>query len=482
MAKVWMWLGMCAVLLGVSVVPAAAQFGPGFFALTHFDGGCSPASNQFVSSPTPPAAAGATGVPCVSGLAAAAGEAGVGTVRASSDTLHACCGSGSAAQGRARIQLDNVVISGPPAASIPISLNFALRGTLNSSADFGQAGLMLYVALRGGSTNLEVDSEIFLSPSLVVHDGIFADLNEPFPNVTIDRSFTTHVVNALPNQPMRLEIDLTAWSTMAGMGSTATDFFSGTNGFSLPVGIPVFNLPEGYTIHIPELDIVDNLWRADAPPSVSVTPEDLNFGIVTQGQPSTQLVTVTNTGGPGLQVSEVRVLPMASPFSVTSLRKGGAATTLPVVLDTNETLDVEIAFTTSTTFELTSLLLVVSNDPDNGQVTVQLSGRGAPIQPPPPSAQIAGLLSFFDFSATAGTLQGDGPGKSATGRLKALRNMIQTAADFISESNIVEACRQFQDVLDRIDGNPRPPEFASGPAIEELRSRVIELRGALGCQ
>jgi hypothetical protein len=76
------------------------------------------------------------------------------TLRAAAHTAHACCGTSSAATGRARIQIDNVVLSGPGAATIPVSLNFHLRGTLASNPDFGQAWVVLYVALSGlGGSN-----------------------------------------------------------------------------------------------------------------------------------------------------------------------------------------------------------------------------------------------------------------------------------------------------------------------------------------
>jgi hypothetical protein len=126
------------------------------------------------------------------------------------------------------------------------------------------------------------------------------------------------------------------------------------------------------------------------------------------------------------------------------------------------------------------MLLVESDAPGQSVAGVQLSGEGVQVEAPP-SEQIAELLSFFDSSVAAGTPQGAGPGNSAQGRLKALRNMILAAADFINQSNFDQACHQLLDVLNRIDGLPRPPEFASGPAAEELRLRITELRAALGC-
>jgi hypothetical protein len=473
MARLSIRLVFCAaILFCVSVLPARAQGnGPGFHASVHFDGGCP--GLQIVSSATPPATVGPIPVPCISGSAMAAGEADAGTLRAAAHTAHACCGTSSAATGRARIQIDNVVLSGPGAATIPVSLNFQLRGTIASNPDFGQAGVVLYVALSGlGGT-----SQIYLTSSGILdQSGLFASTAVSFPTSTIDRSFTTPVVNLAPNQPFRLDLELMTFSDMAGTGSTQSDFFSGTNGFALPVGVPVFNLPEGYTVNIPELNVVDNRWQTVVPPAVSVSPAALNFGSVPVGSSSTLLATVTNTGGPGLQVTAG--LAPAGAFSIVSLKKNGAAAVAPVALDTNETLDVEVAFAPLAAGGAQAALVVASNV---GQVTVALTGEGVPLESPP-SDQIADLLAFFDASAAAGVLQGSGPGNSGPGRLKALRNMIQAASDFIDASNLAQACQQLQDVLDRVDGAPRPPDFVTGPAVAEFRTRVTELRAALGCQ
>jgi hypothetical protein len=306
---------------------------------------------------------------------------------------------------------------------------------------------------------------------------VFASRPVSFPTTTIDRSFTTAVVNLAPNQPFRLDLELMTFSSMAGTGSTQSDFFSGTNGFALPVGVPVFNLPEGYTVNIPELNVVDNRWQTVVPPAVSVSPAALNFGSVPIGSSSTLLATVTNTGGPGLQVT-AGLAPAGGAFSIVSLKKNGAAAVAPVVLDTNETLDVEVAFAPLAAGGAQAALVIPSNV---GQVTVALTGEGVPLEPPP-SDQIADLLAFFDASAAAGVLQGSGPGNSGPGRLEALRNMIQAASDLIEASNLAQACQQLQDVLDRVDGAPRPPDFVIGPAVAEFRTRITELRAALGCQ
>jgi TolB protein len=120
---------------------------------------------------------------------------------------------------------------------------------------------------------------------------------------------------------------------------------------------------------------------------------------------------------------------------------------------------------------------VVYTDDRNGNLDIYAAtfsfGTHAP--------QIAEILQFFDESVDAGTLVGDGPGHSGEGRLKALRNMLRAAADLINAGNTAGACQQLRDAYLRTDGNPRPPDFVTGPAALELAARILELRAALGC-
>lgn len=97
------------------------------------------------------------------------------------------------------------------------------------------------------------------------------------------------------------------------------------------------------------------------------------------------------------------------------------------------------------------------------------------------SQQIREILEFFDAAVADGTLIGSGLGKSAHGRLGALRNMLEAARDLIVQGNTADACGLLHDVLERTDGNPQPSDFVSGGAAAELAARVRALRTALGC-
>ena len=153
---------------------------------------------------------------------------------------------------------------------------------------------------------------------------------------------------------------------------------------------------------------------------------------------------------------------------------------LPSIVPPDGTADVSVRFTPIANGVVSATLDITSNDLDEGFVQVALSGAGVP-QTPPPSAQIADLLAFFDTAVGAGTLRGAGSGNSADGRLNALRNMIAGAADLIDRGMFAQACSQLLEAYRRTDGEPQPPEFVTGTARAEVAQRIDVIRAGLGC-
>ena len=91
------------------------------------------------------------------------------------------------------------------------------------------------------------------------------------------------------------------------------------------------------------------------------------------------------------------------------------------------------------------------------------------------------ILDFFDESVADGTLEGNGPGKSANGRLNALRNMLEMAADLISVGDIEGACGQLKSASRKCDDDSPLPDFVTGSAASELYDLILELMEELGC-
>jgi len=93
-----------------------------------------------------------------------------------------------------------------------------------------------------------------------------------------------------------------------------------------------------------------------------------------------------------------------------------------------------------------------------------------------------GIVAFIKRSVQEGKLAGNGPGKSAEGRLGALINMIEAAGNMIKAGLTEDACQQLQDAYNRTDGASPPPDFVTGEAAAELAQRIQELMASLGCE
>jgi hypothetical protein len=102
-----------------------------------------------------------------------------------------------------------------------------------------------------------------------------------------------------------------------------------------------------------------------------------------------------------------------------------------------------------------------------------------PLPFPVPLHYAEQILSFFDTSVTDGTLTGEGPGKSADGRLKARRNMIESARDLIAAGKLGEAYQQLVDAYKKTDGDSHIPDFVSGEAAAELAQMILDLENSL---
>ena len=140
-----------------------------------------------------------------------------------------------------------------------------------------------------------------------------------------------------------------------------------------------------------------------------------------------------------------------------------------------------LSFAPTVEGELTAVLIVAWDHPDlTPSVAIPLSGNGV-IVDVDPSEEIAEILDGLETAVLDGTVEGAGPGGSATGRLNALANMLEAASDDIDAGMLTDACDQLADAYRRTDGDPRPPDFVTGSYASELASEIQALRDELGC-
>jgi hypothetical protein len=100
---------------------------------------------------------------------------------------------------------------------------------------------------------------------------------------------------------------------------------------------------------------------------------------------------------------------------------------------------------------------------------------------PEPIDEIEEVLDFVDEAVGAGTLIGEGPGKSGDNRLNALINMLEEAQSLIEAGLYEDACDQLWSAYRKCDGDPRPPDFVTGPAADDLADMILLVMDELGC-
>jgi len=185
-------------------------------------------------------------------------------------------------------------------------------------------------------------------------------------------------------------------------------------------------------------------------PSIEVTPLTCNFGDVELPGSATAIVTVANRGTADLHILSLALASGSSPyFTVTS------APEVPITLAPNQTCQVVLGFEPGNLGAAAGSLVIESDDPVNGTVSVALSGTGVPSSAPPP-VQLATTLEFIAASVADGSLAGTGPAGAGDAHVQALMNQIQAALNQANKGHVQSACDQLQGVLGRTGRQSRP--------------------------
>lgn len=209
-------------------------------------------------------------------------------------------------------------------------------------------------------------------------------------------------------------------------------------------------------------------------PAIDLAPSAISFGSVGIGETVTLLTTVSNLGNADLVIDSIDFAAGGS------LDFALAAVTLPMTIIPGGAIDLSLSFSPTVEGAVSAELQIGSNDPSEPLATIALSGEGVIVEVPP-EQQVAEITAFMQDAFGTGTLLATGNGASAGNRFNALVNMIDAAGDLIAAGDILGACDQLADVLAKTDGDPRPPDFVTGPAAAELAARIVTLRTSLGC-
>ncbi len=183
-----------------------------------------------------------------------------------------------------------------------------------------------------------IDGTSFSSPHVA---GVMALLFSAFPSLTVSQ----------------LEDALTQSATDLGPTGPDNDYGNG-----LVNALAAYNLLSG----IPDLSVHDPVPPAD--------DLQLDFGHLPPGQAVSQPVTLSNNGSGLLQISGVGTLP--PPFSVIQDGCSGRG------LMAGDSCTITLGFAPQSLGQFAAGLQIDSNDPDQGTVTLQLSGHGNTLPPP----------------------------------------------------------------------------------------------------
>ena len=205
---------------------------------------------------------------------------------------------------------------------------------------------------------------------------------------------------------------------------------------------------------------------------IEVSPVEVVFGEVEIGASCEAVVTIANVGEGEIELAEVSVVGSEA-FSITTYLERGT-----VVVPQGDSVEIRVAYTPSSVGMVSATVVIVSNDPDEGAVDVFLTGTGIATDFSPEEKIEDIILSLGEF-LDQGTLTGEGPGKSAAGRLKAFGNMLDEVQTLILSGRYSEARQQLLEAYRRVDGRVRPPDFVSGEAADELAKMILDLIGAL---
>jgi hypothetical protein len=201
-----------------------------------------------------------------------------------------------------------------------------------------------------------------------------------------------------------------------------------------------------------------------------ISPEFLNFGPVEIGASKTLTMTVTDPAGYHTVYAWIQT--SSNAFQI-------ASSGLPHTFkDAGESFEIEVAFSPSASEVYGSELALLIINQGNIYVYIDLYGKGV-ASAPDPLEEVQTMLDFFDECVAGGLLTGQGFGSSAAGRLMALRNMIEAAADLLLKGYPAAALRQLLDAYHRCDGVYPPPDFVSGPAAADLAAMIWELMGLI---
>lgn len=205
-------------------------------------------------------------------------------------------------------------------------------------------------------------------------------------------------------------------------------------------------------------------------PVIAVEPAALDFGQLDLGQAAIGKLTIANTG-------DAQLIIQSMDFTDTSSADFAfmTAPVLPMVIEPNAIIELEIAYTPSVEGDAAALLNIVSDDMDNATVAVTMTGKAVnPVQTP--LEQINAIMKYYDKAVKDKTIKGVGHNsRIAQVHVSVVRQMLVCTRCLIKGGYGKWAICGLYDIEMKTDGKSRPCDMLQGPGVAELNAKVKTL-------
>ena len=207
-------------------------------------------------------------------------------------------------------------------------------------------------------------------------------------------------------------------------------------------------------------------------PDIELSHTDYNFGQVDIGTSQTSTVSVFNLGNASLTIQSLELeQSQQAQFALADFL-------IPVTLEPNSYIDLEIAFSPVIDGLDTAVLTVISDDPNDPAIDVVLTGEGMSVALSP-DEQIAQILNDYNTAVQEGTIKGVGNRRSGRNKLRVFRKMLVISKRLIDAGYNHHALKVLVMIEKKCDGKKAPKDFIKGPAAEKLNSQINELVNTL---
>ncbi len=186
---------------------------------------------------------------------------------------------------------------------------------------------------------------------------------------TASDSLSTYFGGAMNEQPIAITVDADSGDVLIA-GNTFSSDLPRTGGRAQPTLIAE---PDGFVARFDA-----TLAGLEGLPDIDVVPTELSFPATAVGNRFELGLGISNLGEGDLVITEIS---NSNPTAFVVTTMGGNATcsaALPFTLESGESCIISVAYAPQSEVEHTGTVTITSNDPDEGTVTVPMSGMGLP--------------------------------------------------------------------------------------------------------